>query len=386
MKTVFIAGISGSIGKQALEVLNKDWFIDNFKIVGGSVYSNWEMLKDVIDKYYLKAVALVKESVEVPSIYHDCMIFKGENSVEKAIEYCNADISIIATSGFSGLRHTLKSLEVSKRICLANKESIVSGGNFILNNAYKKERELIPIDSEHSAIFQLLLGESSKPEKIIITASGGALRDEPIDQLEHAPIDKVLKHPVWSMGKRITIDSATMVNKGLEVIEAFHLFRTKNITVAINRESRIHSMVQFTDGVIKMHYGLADMRIPIAFSLSYPQRKYYFDKPDFFSEKIDFHKVDFKRYPALKLALDILGIEFLQNAYNAADEVAVNSYLKGEIIFGDIYRIIYSTVNEIQHTFSYKNESLKFTSLDDILKVDKLSREIAKKYVLEVKK
>ncbi|PNR95526.1 1-deoxy-D-xylulose-5-phosphate reductoisomerase [Petrotoga olearia] len=383
MKSIFIAGISGSIGQQALEVLKKEWFKDNFKIVGGSVYKSWDKLKEAINKYSLKSVGIVESNENISKTFNGCRVFTGVDAVERSMEFCNPDYSLIATSGFSGVQNTLKAIDVSQRVCLANKESIVCGGNYVLDYAAKLKREIIPIDSEHSAIFQLLMGETSTPEKIILTASGGSLRDYPVEALENVSVDEVLNHPVWSMGKRITVDSASMVNKSLELFEAYYLFKIKNIDVAINRNSRIHSMVQFSDGVIKMHYGLADMKIPIAFSISYPERNFVFDKPDFFSENIHFEKVDFDRYPSLKLAYSILGDAPLQNAFNAADEIAVDSFLKGSIKFADIYRTIYKTVNEIQKQFLF-SKSLKFHNIDDILKVDKISRNIAKKYIMEV--
>jgi len=383
VKTIFISGISGSIGQQTLEVLNSEWFKDNFKLVGGSVYKSWDKLKEIIEENNLVSVGIVENIQDIPEIVNGCRVFTGLDAVERSIEFCNPDYSLIATSGFSGIKNTLKAIEVSERVCLANKESIVCGGNYILDYAANQKTEIIPVDSEHSAIFQLLMGETSVPEKIILTASGGALRDYALEDLENVSVKEVLNHPVWSMGKRITVDSASMVNKSLELFEAYYLFKMSNIEVAINRNSRIHSMVQFSDGVIKMHYGLADMKIPIAFSISYPERNFVFDKPDFFSDKIQFERVDFDRYPALELAYSILGNAPLQNAFNAADEIAVDSFLKGLIKFGDIYRVIYNTVNKVQSRFSFSS-SLIFDRFDDILKVDKISRNLAKEYIMEV--
>lgn len=385
MKTLFIAGVSGSIGKQTLDVLNSQWFKENFRLIGGSVYSNWNDLENLIDTYHLQAVGIVDDLYDLPESYKECRIFKGLDAVENAIKYCEADISLIATSGFSGVKHTLSSIDVSDRICLANKESIVCGGNFVLNYAKKLGKIIIPIDSEHSAIFQLLLGEVTRPEKIILTASGGSVRDLPLEKLESVTPSVVLKHPVWEMGQRITVDSATMVNKGLEVFEAYYLFGIENIEVLINRDSHVHSIVQFCDGVFKMHFGIPNMKVPIAFSLSYPERRYDFNKPSLADMKIEFEKVDYNRYPSLKLAFDILGNPILQNAFNAADEVAVENFLRGEIKFTDIYEVIYKTVNEVEKMF-YPSISLEFRSLDEIIKVDKHSRKVAKKVISEINK
>lgn len=382
MKTLFIAGISGSIGEQTLEVLNSEWFRDNIVLVGGSVYSNWNKLRVYIEQYKLKAVAVVSSNSNLPDYYKDCRIFRGEDSVKDAILSCQPDISLIGTSGFSGLIHTISAIDVSERVCLANKESIVCGGNFVLNCAKKRNKIIIPVDSEHSAIFQLLLGEETKPEKIIITASGGSVRDIPIDRLENVTPKEVLNHPVWSMGPRITVDSATMVNKGLEVFEAYYLFGIKNIEVLINRDSHVHSIVQFSDGVFKLHFGIPSMKVPIAFSLSYPERKYFFDKPSLLKAQIEFQNVDYDRYPSLKLSYDVLGNPILQNAFNAADEVAVESFLKGKIKFTDIYKVIYNTVNKTKQMFSNTTQE-EFNSLEDILMVNQISRNIAEQFILE---
>ena len=367
MKKIFITGITGSIGIQTLNVVKE---LKGFEIVGGSIYSSWENLKQIIDEFNLKYVAVVKDD-NFPKEYNGCKVLVGENSVETAIELTSPDITIVATSGASGIKHTIQAIKSSKRVGLANKESIVCGGEFILNLSKKFNTEIIPVDSEHSAIYQLLLGESTV-EKIILTASGGALRDYPIEKLKTVTPKEVLKHPNWSMGKRITVDSATMLNKGLEIIEAYYLFKTKNIEAFINRNSHIHSMVKFKDGVIKMHFGIPTMKIPIAYALTYPERIYKFDIPNLFEERIEFERIEFERYPLIKTAYEILGNQKLHIAYNAADEIFVELFLNGKISFLEINKGISETLNKIE------KESIKLTSFEDVFKVDALSRNIAK--------
>src|SRR6056297_1307806 len=199
MKTIFISGITGSIGTQTLEVIEE--LSNNIKIIGGSVNSNWEKLKEIIDKFDLKFASISNPKENIPNFYNGCVIFTGVKSTEKAIEKSNPDISLIATSGAAGLSHTIKASFHSKRIALANKESLVLGGDLILDLFKENKNEVIPVDSEHSAIFQLLLGENDV-EEILLTASGGSLRDIDKENLDNISKKEVLNHPTWSMGKR----------------------------------------------------------------------------------------------------------------------------------------------------------------------------------------
>lgn len=376
MKTIFISGITGSIGTQTQEVIEETENND-IQIIGGSINSNWKKLKKVIDKFHLKFAAISNPQEKIPKYYNGCEIFVGSDSTEIVLEKTNPDISLIATSGAAGLAHTIKASNCSKRIALANKESLVLGGDLILNLFKKNNNELIPVDSEHSAIFQLILGEENVDE-IMLTASGGSLRDIPINHFKNISKKEVLNHPTWSMGKRITVDSASMVNKMLEVIEAFYLFKTSKINIFINRNSHIHSMVKFKDGVIKMHYGIPSMKIPIAYALTYPKRKYRYQSPDLINTEIKFEKPDYNKYPVLKLLEDILGNQKLHIALNAADEVAVEYFLKDKIKFLDII----STINYvIEQT---KKINLKINNFEDIYKLDKKCRKIAEEHIKEV--
>lgn len=374
MKTLFITGITGSIGTQALDVLNS--LKDSINLIGGSVNSNWSKLKNIIDKYGLKYVALANPSDEVPDYYKGCKIFKGDNSTEEAIEKANADISLIATSGAAGLSHTIQASKYSKRIALANKESLVLGGDLILNLFKKNDNELIPVDSEHSAIFQLVLGENSIDE-IYLTASGGSLRDKQPFELKNITKEQVLNHPTWSMGKRITVDSASMVNKMLEVIEAHYLFNTNKIKIFINRNSHIHSMVKFKDGVIKMHFGIPNMKVPIAYAFTYPNRLYEYETPDIINTEINFEEPDIEKYPVLKNLDKILGNQSLHIALNASDEVAVDYFLKEKINYLDIIKTINYVINEIE------SRHINIRKFQDIFNLDNECRKIAEKFIEE---
>ncbi|WP_129409648.1 1-deoxy-D-xylulose-5-phosphate reductoisomerase [Marinitoga lauensis] len=372
---IAITGVTGSIGTQALEVLEflreKDY---EFELVGVSAGSNKEKMIEIIKKWKPEYAAL--ENVELES-FNKTKILTGIDSTIEMLEKSKPDFVLVATGGAIGIKHTLKAIEVSKRIGLANKESIVCGGNMLLEYAKENNTEIIPVDSEHSALFQLKLGDI-KPSKIIITASGGALRDWPIDKLNEVTVKDVLNHPVWSMGKRITVDSATMVNKGLEVIEAYHLFNLKkeDIDVLINRNSHIHAIVGYPDGVMKFHYGVPSMKIPIAYSITYPERIYEYEFPDLTLEPIKFERVDYNRYPALKLAFDILGNQLLQIVYNAADEVAVQLFLEGKIKYTEIYKLIYQSIDE------FINKNIEINEFSDIILTDEKVKNFVKGMVL----
>ncbi|MDN5341468.1 MAG: 1-deoxy-D-xylulose-5-phosphate reductoisomerase [Oceanotoga sp.] len=374
MKKIFIFGITGSIGTQTLEVLNRENFKKEFKLIGGTINSNFKKAKKIIEKYNLEFLYIndYKEKGSLPQKYRNCNIITNYQKLEEYLEFKNPEISLIATSGFAGLKNTLTSIKFSKRLCIANKESLVSGGDIVIKKIKEKNIELLPVDSEHSAIFQLLEGEKS-PSNLIITASGGSLRNTPIEELKNVTIEKVLNHPVWNMGKRITVDSATMVNKGLEVIEAYYLFDKPKIDVIINENSHIHSIIYFEDGTMKLHYGKPDMKIPIAYSLTYPKRSY---KDEMIPLKnIEFKKVDYQRYPSLKLAFEILGNQKLHIAYNSIDEELVELFLNKKIKFTDISNILKKCILEIDKI------NIKINDIEDIYETDKISRNILKQYI-----
>jgi len=374
MKKLFICGVTGSIGMQTLEVLRSEIFNKKIELVGCSIFSSLEKAKKIIEEFSPKILAVSDITIDTPKEYKGCRIIKSETSVEEAIELLKPDISLVATSGAAGIKHTFAAIEFSKRIALANKESVVCCGNILTDKINTLNKKLIPVDSEHSAIFQLLLGDSNF-EKIILTASGGSLRDKSIEEFNSATVESVLNHPVWAMGKRITVDSASMVNKALEYIEAYYLFNTKNIEIVINRNSHVHSIVKYYDGVMKFHFGYPDMKNPIAFSLSYPERVYKNSVPDITSCEIKFEKVDYEKYSILKLLPKILGNLSLQTAFNASDEIAVEYFLNKKIEFSKIYKIIEKTVEKIDY------EKINAFKIEDILEIDALSRKIAREII-----
>ncbi|WP_245612678.1 1-deoxy-D-xylulose-5-phosphate reductoisomerase [Kosmotoga pacifica] len=374
MKRLAIIGSTGSIGRQTLEVVND---LRDYKVVALSCGHNFSLFRKQLMKFKPDYAATLGDAVYLREEFPETIFFFGADGIEEMLEAAMPDAVVNGASGAVGLRYSLKAIETSKRLCLANKESLVCGGKLLIEKAVQRGVEIIPVDSEHSGIFQLMIGDS-RPEKIFITASGGALRDYPLEQIEEATLEEVLKHPTWSMGKRITIDSATMVNKGLEVIEAHYLFNyeEKDILTYICRNSLIHGGAIYRDGVIKLHVGEADMKIPIAYSLSYPVRTYSSPHIKLDRLTLSLEEIDYRRYPALKLAREITGVPSKQIAYNAADEVAVKYFEKGAIKFGDIFRIIYRVVEKVFEASPH--------NFDEVLEIDRFSRKLAEREVIEL--
>ncbi len=360
-----ILGSTGSIGTQCLKVLenlNKK----NIEVVAMSCGHNFELFKKQVKKFKPKFTAsLTNKENELNN--H----FTGEDGIKKIIELSKPDYIMMGISGSIGLKYSLFALDYCKRLCLANKETIVCGGDYFIKSAKLKKVEIIPVDSEHSSIFQTLLGDV-KPKEIFLTASGGALRDYSYEEILNAKLEDVLNHPVWNMGKRITIDSASMVNKGLEVIEASYLFDfpENKIKTYICRNSMIHGGAIYSDGTMKFHIGKPDMKIPIAYSLTYPDRilsennKVPLDKID-----LNLLKIEKEKYPALTIAREICGIHSYQIAYNSADEEAVKMFLNNKIKFFQINIIISKTLEMIPKLYDLNYE--------DIFKIESMSRKIA---------
>eukprot|EP00828_Plagiopyla_frontata_P007771 TRINITY_DN13742_c0_g1_i1.p1 TRINITY_DN13742_c0_g1~~TRINITY_DN13742_c0_g1_i1.p1 ORF type:complete len:379 (+),score=-14.00 TRINITY_DN13742_c0_g1_i1:182-1318(+) len=372
--SVALIGSTGSVGTQTLDVIERlNCLGMDYQVTGLSAKSD-KAIKEQIKKFTPKAYSFESD------VFSDiCENYHPDS--ESLLESLRPDFSVIASSGGDSLRYTMKAIEVSKRVCLANKESLVLAGSLLLNHAKKSNTRIIPVDSEHSAIFQLLECEKRENiKKIIITASGGALRDFPVERIYDARVEDVLKHPTWSMGRKITIDSATMFNKGLEIIEAHHLFdvSAKDIEVAISRTSYIHSLVEFKDGVVKMHVGKPDMRVPIAYSLTYPYRMEFMNKTDdeITSESLYLEEPDFNKFPAPRLALDILcEPASVHIAYNASNEAAVELFLKKIIPFGEIYNVVLNSVNTVE---KFSPDSIR----DTICLHDEIKFEVLKKYKL----
>ncbi|MGC9771255.1 1-deoxy-D-xylulose 5-phosphate reductoisomerase [Fervidobacterium changbaicum] len=370
VKKVVIFGATGSIGTQTVDVVKQ---LGGFEVVGISFGSNIEIasriMRDLGVEYYFSK--------------KDIGFGKRCQSVDELLEKTSPDIVVCAIPGFEGVKTTFSALRYAKRIALATKEALVCAGPFVKDLARENNVELIPVDSEHSAIFQLY---EPHIEKILITASGGAVRDVPLERISELKPSDILKHPTWSMGGRITVDSATMVNKLFEVIEAHELFNLEygRIDVKINRLSFIHGIVFLKDGVIKIHAGKPDMRIPIAYALTYPERKYHSYVADVEEFDLTLFDVERERYP-----LFFYGLELTKDnddlawriALNAADEVAVNAFLNREIMFTDIEKVVRMTIEYIL------KQNISVQSIEDVYEIDNLARSYALNYVeKEVKK
>jgi len=299
-------------------------------------------------------------------------VFAGYDAIAQVAALPSVDMALVAMVGFSGLTPVVKAIEAGKQIALANKETLVVAGELITNLALKHQVALLPVDSEHSAIFQCLQGEHYHPvEKIILTASGGPFRTKTPEELSRATKEEALRHPSWNMGAKITIDSATMMNKGLEVIEARWLFDipAENIEVLVHPQSVIHSMVQFADGSVKAQLGVPDMRVPIQYALSYPYRlPSDFPRLDFSKyASLTFEKPDTQRFPALDLAYQALKEGGNRPCVmNAANEAAVETFLNGRIAFTDIPRWIERAMRQIAHIAKPALEQLQETHTETI--------------------
>jgi 1-deoxy-D-xylulose-5-phosphate reductoisomerase len=359
MKKVFILGSTGSIGVNCLNVidnLNKE-----FEVVGLTINSNTDLLLEQVKKYSPKVVAVKNESASKKiegKLPRDCQLLTGEDGLLKASSETDYDIFVGAMVGFAGLAPTIEAVKRGKRIALANKETLVVAGELVTNLCRENNSEILPVDSEHSAIYQCLIGENlNEVEKLILTASGGPFLNKDKSFFENATVEEALDHPNWKMGSKITIDSATMINKGLEVIEAHWLFGlpVKKIDVVIHPQSIIHSMVQFVDGSIKAQLGLPDMKLPIQYALTFPERvKNNFERTNLPSiGSLSFFEPDLNKFECLKLAFEALNKGGTAPCIlNAANEVAVSKFLKKEIKFSHIPLLINKALNSVENIFS----------------------------------
>jgi len=353
-RTVVIVGMTGSMGSQALEVIKK---MGSFRVLAGTYHSSFEKAQMLAKEYGVEKLICTKN---------------GSEELEGFLEENTPDIVLVCIPGFASLPVTLKALRTSKRVLLASKEALVCGGWLVRETKEETSCELIPLDSEHSAVMQLY---EPSVEKILLTSSGGALRDWKLEDLDKARPEDVLKHPVWKMGKRITIDSATMVNKGFEVLEACELFqlRASQVEVLIHREGLVHAAVFLKDGTVKMHLGFPDMRIPIAYGLTYPDRRYeHRNWPSLIGTQLEFQQVEREHYPAFYLAYGIENDYAKRTAYNAADEVCVEAFLRGQIKFTDIARVVEKIVERIEGTPR---------DLRDLKDIDEESRKLAEEVI-----
>ncbi len=371
-----ILGSTGSIGTQTLDVVRQ--FSKQLKVISLSVGSNVELLQQQIAEFSPEEIC-VKDQTDADLLrkkHRSIKIYFGDQGNCTLASAKNVDKVVIATSGLAGINPTLSAIKARKTVCLATKEVLVSAGDLVMKLARKNRVSILPIDSEHSAIFQCLEGRSN-PEisKIYLTCSGGPFRGQKLKDLKNITPAKALAHPTWNMGKKITIDSATLMNKGFELIEAMHLFSVplKKIKIVVHPQSIIHSAVEFVDGSIIAELGPSDMRLPIQFALLYPQirqqnnfRRYtFFEKPN-----LTFEKPDLRTFKCLALAIKCAkDRETSAAVLTAANDIAVEAFLNNKLAFDKIPQIIEKVLK--------KHKSIKNPSIKDILEVDAWTRQTA---------
>ena len=360
MIKISLIGSTGSIGRQVVDVALRHK--DKFKIITLAAGGNAKLLEEQANLLHPEVIALAdpEKACEIKELPKGTALYTGENAVLHAVSE-KSDIVFVAVSGFAGLKPTLEGISLGKDIALANKETLVAGGEIVMKLAKEKGVRIIPVDSEHSAIFQCLgFKRDADFRKLIITASGGAFRDLPKEKIEKMNAADALRHPNWNMGKKITIDCATLLNKGLEVIEACRLYNAPlgKVEAIIHPESIIHSMVEFCDGAIMAQLGYPSMEIPIQLALTYPKR--YETGVPFLSlagKTLHFDNIDTDRFPCFSLALDAYKKGGLYPcAMNAANEAAVMLYLEDKIKFYDIAELIsYATEKAQNGEVTYDN-------------------------------
>ncbi|WP_338998991.1 1-deoxy-D-xylulose-5-phosphate reductoisomerase [Fusobacterium animalis] len=379
MKKILILGSTGSIGTNALELIRNNR--EHYQVIGISGNKNIELLKKQIEEFKPTSIYVGSEQdalnlkKEYPFLKE---IYFGENGLKELSKNSDYDIILTAVSGAIGIDATVEAIKREKRIALANKETMVSAGTYInkLLKEYPKA-EIVPVDSEHSALFQSLQGfKKENVKKLIITASGGTFRGKDLAYLENVTVEQALKHPNWSMGKKITIDSSTLVNKGLEVIEAHELFNVDydNIEVIVHPQSIVHSMVEYVDGSIIAQMGVANMKTPILYAFTYPEKEFnssinFLDLIK--TSNLTFEEADRKTFKGIDLAYragEIGGT--MPTVFNASNEVAVELFMKKKIKFLDIYRIIEEAMNSHQ-VLSLNTDK----ALNIIKEVDKETRK-----------
>lgn len=379
MRKISILGATGSIGTQTLEVIrnsNKE-----IKLIGVSANSSVEKIKEIINEFSPKYVAMMDEE-SYKSIKDYCSVnklmvevFSGIEGLEKIASLDEIDMVVTSVVGMIGLRPTMKAIEAKKDIALANKETLVVAGELVINKAKEMGVDILPVDSEHSAIFQALNGYTEKDvSKIILTASGGPFRGKDTEYLKSVSVKEALKHPKWNMGQKISIDSATLMNKGLEVIEAHFLFNCpyENIEVVVHPQSIIHSMVEYKDASVVAQLGSTDMKLPIQYAINKKERKHAIaEKLNFYEiGTLTFEKPDLETFKCLKLAYKV-GKEggLAPCILNGANEEAVALLLEEKIKFLQVSEIIEESLEY------FKEEKLKKVTLENVIELDKKVRE-----------
>ena len=380
MKKISLLGSTGSIGVNTLDVVERN--PENFQILAMSAGSNVDLFAEQIRKFKPKVAALfdtqkiatLKERV----VDLDVEILSGEEGVFKVATIPEVDVVVSGVVGKAGLLPAIEALKAGKNLALANKETLVIAGELVLKEAQKTSSKIVPIDSEHSAIFQALNGEKKERiKKIILTASGGPFRKFSLNEMENIKVKDALNHPNWEMGPKITIDSSTMMNKGLEYIEAKWLFGIETpVEIIVHAQSIIHSMIEFVDTSIIAQLGIPDMRVPIAYALTYPDR-FECNLPSLdlaTMENLTFEAPDFDRFPCLQLAFDAMEMgQTMPAVLNAANEIAVQAFLDELIPYKDIAELIRMVM--------HNHIPAKLNELQDVLDADQWAREETKKLI-----
>ena len=393
-QSVCILGVTGSIGQSTLKIL--DQHPDDYSVFAVSAFSRIEELSEICKQYQPKiAVVPLTKVDELQAIFkqkniQNVEILADEAGLIAVSEHVDVDVVMAAIVGAAGLLPTLAAVKAGKRVLLANKEALVMSGDIMMQAARDHHALLLPVDSEHNAIFQCLpqnyleIKKNGQPtlgvSQILLTASGGPFLNHSLEQLKQVTPAQACKHPNWSMGQKISVDSATLMNKGLELIEACHLFSIKEqfVTVVVHPQSIIHSMVQYVDGSTLAQMGNPDMCTPIAHALAWPKR-IQTDVPalNVFNTQLDFQEPDLQRFPSLKLARDAMSQGGVApTILNAANEVAVAAFLNQRIAFLDIPSVVEHSLNKV--------ENIAANSLEIILDIDQKSRQIASQYIAKL--
>ncbi|MDL1968300.1 MAG: 1-deoxy-D-xylulose-5-phosphate reductoisomerase [Deltaproteobacteria bacterium] len=378
MKNLSILGSTGSIGRNTLKII--EMFPDRFEVKALAAANNVELLARQIETFHPEIAVVFDENraLELKNVLppdSDVEILHGEDGYRAAATHGSTDMVVTAMVGAAGLMPTLAAIEAGKNIALANKETLVMAGEIVVKKAAEKGVKILPVDSEHSAVFQCIAGHRQEDmKKILLTASGGPFLNKPANEFAAIKPEEALNHPTWQMGKKISIDSATLMNKGLEVIEAKHLFGVSHdmIKVVIHPQSVIHSMVAYRDGAVIAQLGIPDMKGAIAYAISYPKRLELKQPiPDFVNiGALTFQQPDLTKFPCLALAFKACEMGGTMPAVlNASNEVAVEAFLDKRISFTNIPELIKNTME--------KHSSVKNPALSDILEADKWGREIA---------
>jgi len=375
MKNIAILGSTGSIGTQCLDIISD--YPDKFKVSALSCQSNIDLLREQAELFKPEHITVFSEdayqTLKSEGLSYPVQIHHGMEGLLSIVRLEDVDVVLTSVVGNIGLLPTVEAINAGKDVALANKETLVTAGSIIMPLAREKGVSILPVDSEHSALFQALQGNTKKSiRRIILTASGGPFRGKSKDELQNVTAREALKHPNWSMGRKISIDSATLMNKGLEVIEAKWLFDVEpdEIDVVVHPESIIHSMIEYHDSSIMAQMGLPDMKLPIIYALSYPERlETKLESLDFMKmNQLNFEGPDKETFPCLRLAYEaMVAGGTMPTVLNAANEVLVNQFLEGEVGFYDIPERIEQLMNE--------HKNILNPSIDDILAVDRDTRK-----------